>query len=393
MGKKDQPPPGPPPSYQDSPEIIRGGGGRSGFSMNPFRRPQSDASQGQPQYEGTFTYEPPPGPPPKKWYERKQASSEKDAYAPPPGPPPGKPGSRSDYVPPPGPPPSQSKSNEPEPPPYDPWMAVPDNSLLPPPPALKEHFSPTANASEEDDQLAIAWLRQNPLWEPRPLDTKTQTRKNTGDIVFSTPPISQPNLSLSWHRTGRTRVKTTSRCQDTILLSNVPLYSAQTDSPNDTEQPKTIYYELHILTMGNPRSPGDASIALGFLAAPYPAWRQPGWHRASLGVHGDDGHRYVDNAYGGQSFTQTFRPGQTVGIGMTYKPALQYGASPRCEVFFTRNGKREGSWDLWEQRDRDDEGSVEGLDGSRDLLAAVGCFGMCEFEVRMRREDCMFKPE
>ncbi|GAB7366544.1 hypothetical protein MBLNU230_g8531t1 [Neophaeotheca triangularis] len=272
-------------------------------------------------------------------------------------------------------------------------MAVPDNALLPPPPALQEHFSPTANASEEDDQRAIAWLSQNPLWQPRPLDDKAQTRKSTGDIVLSTPPISQPNLSLTWHRTGRTRVKTTPNCQDTILLSNVPLYSALTDNPLNTNTPFTLYYELHIQKMGSPRSPGSAGIALGFLAPPYPAFRLPGWHRASLGVHGDDGHRYVDNAYGGQSFTQPFRPGETVGIGMTFKPALQYGAqAPRCEVFLTRGGKRVGGWDLWEQRDRDDEGSVEGLEGGRDLLAAVGCFGMVEFEVKMRREDWGFVP-
>lgn len=139
----------------------------------------------------------------------------------------------------------------------------------------------------------------------------------------------------------------------------------------------------------------DAGIAVGFLAPPYPSWRLPGWHRASLGVHGDDGRRYVDNSFGGQNFTQPFRKGDVVGIGMTFSvvPAYQIGGNGKVEVFFTRNGKRDEGWDLHEERDRDqEEGDVTGLEGQHDLLAAVGCFGGVEFEVRFRREEWLFKP-
>jgi hypothetical protein len=65
----------------------------------------------------------------------------------------------------------------------------------------------------------------------------------------------------------------------------------------------------------------------------------------------------------------------------------------RAEVFFTRNGKREGGWDLHEEKDRDvEEGNVNGLEGEHDLLAAVGVFGSVEFECVFRREEWMFKP-
>jgi len=140
----------------------------------------------------------------------------------------------------------------------------------------------------------------------------------------------------------------------------------------------------------------DAGLALGFLAPPYPSWRLPGWHRASLGVHGDDGRRYVDNSYGGQDFTQPFRKGDVVGIGMTFHASSPYQANDakrQADVFFTRNGKRDGGWNLHEERDIEQEaGNVIGLEGEHDLLAAVGCFGGVEFEVMFRREAWMFRP-
>jgi len=137
----------------------------------------------------------------------------------------------------------------------------------------------------------------------------------------------------------------------------------------------------------------DAGIAIGFVAPPYPSWRLPGWHRASLAVHGDDGRRYVDNSYGGQDFTSAFRPGDIVGIGVNFSPPSYAGGKPRCEVFFTRNGRKDGAWDLDEERDQEqEEGDVRGLQGECDILAAVGCFGAVEFEVRCRREEWVFRP-
>lgn len=101
----------------------------------------------------------------------------------------------------------------------------------------------------------------------------------------------------------------------------------------------------------------------------------------------------MDDSYGGKDFTHAFRRGDTVGIGMQYQLPAYVGQKPRCEVFFTRNGKRDGKWDLHEERDRNyEEGDVTGLEGEHDLLAAVGCFGGVEFDVKFRREDWKFQP-
>lgn len=137
----------------------------------------------------------------------------------------------------------------------------------------------------------------------------------------------------------------------------------------------------------------ESGIAIGFAAAPYPAWRLPGWHRGSLGVHGDDGRRYVDNSYGGIDFTSPFKKGDVVGIGMTFKPPVHGDrVSMRCDVFFTRNGKKDNGWSLHEERPVDaDAGDIDGLEGEHDLLAAVGVFGSVEFEAVFRSEEWLYK--
>jgi hypothetical protein len=63
---------------------------------------------------------------------------------------------------------------------------------------------------------------------------------------------------------------------------------------------------------------GENGIAIGYCAKPYPSWRLPGWERASLGVHGDDGRRFVNDTWGGKDFTTKFIEGETVGIGIEF---------------------------------------------------------------------------
>ncbi|KAF2770221.1 hypothetical protein EJ03DRAFT_342900 [Teratosphaeria nubilosa] len=279
----------------------------------------------------------------------------------------------------PRPPPSHV---EPDPPPYDPWLAVPDNALLPPPPALREERSPVANASYDDAARGHAWCRANPIWKPQRHNEETLARSQAGHIHLTSPPRSQ-HVTVGLRRQGRTHVKTTKPCADTILLSDVPLLipSAFTSVPN--QQARTIYFELHVIHMGA-SGEGDAGIAIGFLAPPYPSWRLPGWHRASLGVHGDDGRRYVDDSWGGRDFVDPFIPGDVVGLGMKF--------GSKIEVFFTRNGRSEAGWDLHEERDsQTEEGDVFGLEGKHDLLAAIGVFGDVEFEVCFEREGWMFR--
>jgi hypothetical protein len=190
-------------------------------------------------------------------------------------------------------------------------------------------------------------------------------------------------------------IRTRKNCQDSILTTSAPLYAAALHDPlRNNGRPCTIYFEIRVTRMASDSGhEGDAGIAIGFTAPPYPPFRLPGWERASLGIHGDDGRRYIDDDGGGQDFTTYFKNGETVGIGMHIAPAQFPGRHRRdVEVFFTRQGKKEGGWNMYEERDGDDCGSTVGLEGEHDLMAAVGMFGQVEFEVRFRRDEWLYRP-
>ena len=391
MPEEYAPPPGPPPGYNQQQQA-----GHVSFAQsnnrtselhpnNPYHNAHFAPPQGPPPSSlsgAPPAYEPPPGPPPG-WTGDKKAASSNEEYAPPPGPPPSHQRSE-EYAPPSGPPPShQSKEKDDEPPPYDPWLAVPDASFLPPPPTLRDSKSPAANATWDDAAKGHAWCRRTPLWPPAPQNGTTLERIQAGDIYLTAPPpthMNPRNFQLARTGPGRTHIRTSPKCTDVIFLSDVPVYPALSPS-----KPRTIYFELHITTMGAGRE--EAGIALGFLAPPYPSWRLPGWHRASIGVHSDDGRRYVDDSYGGVEFVKPFKKGDVVGIGMSY-------GAQKVECFFTRNGREEGRWDLHGEVDAQaDVGDVKGLEGGRDVLGAVGCFGGCEFEVRFAEGGWKFRPQ
>ena len=365
MSSQDySPPPGPPPSHRvafqaaQAEQPITPGRSSELQSSNPWRNAHNTTSQEPPQYSS------------------QQESSTNEEYAPPPGPPP-----------------SHQQSKEPEPPPYDPWLAVPDNAFLPPPPGFHEDRSPTSNASEEDAERATIWCNRNPLWTPRRHNPEVLSRISQGKVTLTAPPQTK-HVHTMRSGAGRTKIKSDPKCKDTIFLSDLPLHTATTGTS------KTIYFEVKIVSIGPERSllrsnDADAALAIGYVAPPYPSWRQPGWHRGSLGVHSDDGHRYVDDPYGGQDFTRPFKKGDVLGLGMSFSPPQYANADARnkVEVFFTRNGKRDGGWDLNEEKDKaQDGGDVFGLQGERDLLAAVGVFGAVEFEVRFRMDNWLFRP-
>jgi hypothetical protein len=220
-----------------------------------------------------------------------------------------------------------------------------------------------------------------------------------GDISFQR--TLEFNGHLQQKGKGQWTAGTPASCRDCILLTTLPLYFAAQDSPLTTERPKTIYFEIRVNAMGERRGEPEAGIALGFCAKPYPPWRLPGWQRASLGVHGDDGRRYVNDPDGGIDFTQPFRPGETVGIGITFSVPSSAddvaGAGPitraQASVFFTRNGHRDGSagWQMSEERDGQSAG-VFGLEGEMDLYAAVGMFGAVDFEIFLAPEGWIYQP-
>ena len=314
------------------------------------------------------------------------------------------------YVPPQGPPPSKASFDAP--PEYttghDWASAVPDTSLLPPPPSISYHES-TNNASEDDAARGHDFCRNNPLWPPRQLDDH-ELRGLTIGFSSLIRPGEMAGTVERGAQPGVFRIKTHRKCRDCCCLSSQPLYSAF-EGGRLKEVPLLAYFEVRILKLHS-----DAGIAIGFVAPPYPTWRLPGWERASLGVHGDDGRRFVNDSYGGTDFAEPFKVGQVIGIGIEFLPSassddlppaygdgkgksmLQPGevVSKRKEVrvFFTRNGKREGGWDLHEEVDqnRDMPGGVTGLEGERDLHAAVGMFGGVEAEVVFGRHHWVWKP-
>jgi len=290
-----------------------------------------------------------------------------------------------------------------DPPPYHDWAIIPDTALLPPPPSMGYDTSPTANASAEDSNRAVAWTQANPLWQPQNLQPPIHAAIQNAQLALLKAPSYLGDL-LPQRQAGHWRCRTHAHCRDASILTNLPMYSVLWDSPLHTQRPKTIYFELKILGIGRDGSSSmeeaDAGIAIGFVAPPYPTFRLPGWERASLGVHGDDGRKYVNDTWGGVDFTTAFTSGETVGIGMTFAvpknppsyDQTQQGRILDIDVFFTRNGKKEGGWDGNEELDARSEGGNVGLRGELDLFPAIGVFGGVDLHVLFHPSQWMYVP-
>ncbi|KAK0631652.1 hypothetical protein B0T14DRAFT_502070 [Immersiella caudata] len=368
-----QPPAGPPPAE---------------LSSVTHSNPPAELSSGD--------FAPPPGPPPPH---------KKDSdFAPPPGPPPGH-NAAGDFAPPPGPPPSHGKAADldytappPGAPPKHDWeIAVPDTSLFPPPPAIFSgwYTSPTSNATEEEAKKGEAWCDAYPLIAPLTLDSAALSLLRTNTIRLMTPSTNFLG-SLTCTAPGVWSGATQPQSTDSCILGYPPLYSVREHSPLATGLSKTIYYE--VLAKGtsssNPfhsSSNEDICLAIGYTALPYPNFRMPGWHRGSLAVHGDDGHKFINDRWGGKSFTEPFRRGETYGIGMTFKAVA--GGRIETEVFFTRQGRMSGGWNLHEETDAKEDLPVTGLEGYHDLSCAIGTYQAVAFDVIFDPARWLYKLE
>lgn len=313
-----------------------------------------------------------------------------EEYSPPPGPPPSHsselpPAYSADSIPSPPPPPSQ-----PPPPQHDWQTAVPDTSLLPPPPAIGNFLSSANNASEDEAAQGEEWCDAHPLYAPGVLSPAQIADVRAGRIDLTAPPSFRGTLhSLG---TGRWQVSTPKRSGDMCFLTNLPLYAPvmlqqqQQEQKEQKQQRVTAYFEVRIGVLAGE----EVGLALGYVAPPYPAFRLPGWHRGSLGVHGDDGSRFVNDIWGGKTFVQPFRAGEVVGLGMDIRRG-QGDDAIAVEIFFTRNGREEGRWNLHEESDAEQDLPVTGLEGHHDLVAAVGAFGETGFEVVFERERWVYR--
>ncbi|KAI9660735.1 MAG: hypothetical protein M1831_003427 [Alyxoria varia] len=441
-----EPPPGPPPSRPPVEERLSANGTLS--SNNPYAghldsagsggRPVEHHNQNVIQQDQSYAYHPQPPPP--------------QIQEPTPTPTPFSPTQQqpqpSAHQPAQPPPPAYSTSENPHP-----WQSIPlpenANADLPPPPSFPgtttHKKSPTSNASYDAATTAHTWCELNPLHPARSFTPAEREAIQAGSVGLAAPPgkdIFKGSVQATRGSKAENSfdVQTKRGCGDACLVSKLPVYSAldtaarvarrSSADPASSAPIATAYFTLTIRSLpypsGNPSE--EAGVSLGFLAPPYPPWRQPGWERASLAVHGDDGRRYVNDTLGGSDFTAPFKIGETIGLGMRFYlrstststsastaldsaphslPAYQDAAhahapapatpssananaatttiTPReynVRPFLTRHrgslaAGPEQSWDLDEEVDAEVEqpGGVVGLRGDRDLYAAVGVFG------------------
>ncbi|KAJ5979969.1 hypothetical protein N7481_007267 [Penicillium waksmanii] len=303
---------------------------------------------------------------------------------------------------------SASASAPVQPPPYHNWQeAVPDTTVFPPPPISGYYSSGTGNASASDADRAHQFCDSTPLWTPVLPSSTVWNEVHTHDIRPVQP--REFNGKLTTTSRGHWKGSSTDRNGDCVVLTHLPLYFAAVDSPFAQSRKKTIYFELKLKGLrAGPGSGGDdaSGFTMGFAAGPYPSWRSPGWERGSLGVCSDDGCRFVNDSWGGRDFTTPVQIGETVGLGMVFdipdRPILGTGTgdsdsdskkSKRCkvEVFFTRNGRPAGGWNLHEEID-EDSGGVNGLEGDFDLYGAIGLFGGVDFESCFDPAGWLWKP-
>jgi hypothetical protein len=202
-------------------------------------------------------------------------------------------------------------------------------------------------------------------------------------------------------------VTTKSGTKDTLVQTDLPAYAALTESPLLTERARTIYFEVQIHSLGaedrsksrigsmlgKHKEQEEAGVAIGFFAPPYPPFRLPGWQRGSLAVHSDDGRRYVSNAEGGVDFTAPFKAGETIGLGMTFQlPTAYTENAPKTDVvvFFTRDGRKVGGWDLNYDTDAQTE-AVVGLQGENDIFPAIGVFGPIDVTINFAESSWLYR--
>lgn len=257
--------------------------------------------------------------------------------------------------------------------------------MFPPPPALFSGFdkSPTSNASEDEAIAGEDWCAQYPLTRPIVLDQVANKALEAGNVRLIQP--AGFNGKLEWLSPGRWEGETARNSPDRCIIGYPPLYSVTQHDPLRFGQPKTIYYEVKLRA----NSP-NVFIGLGFTALPYPSFRMPGWHRGSLAIHGDDGHKYINDRWGGQSFTDEFRRGDTYGIGMTLRAIGQ--AKPQVDIFFTHNGTMTGGWELHEETDSEQDMPLTGLEGLHDLSCAIGTYDAVSFEVIFDSTKWLYNP-
>lgn len=314
--------------------------------------------------------------------------------APPPGPPP--PG--SSVGPPPGPPPGWNGSPADEAlPSYSATIDIAPQSMPPQyqPSTSTQFISLYSHAPDEERDLGDIYTNSCPIYPPKFMFEQDRYDLDQGKNTLVVPPVITNDLpkkiSFNYRFKGEIKpvpnssavyISTKKHTTDTTLVSRLPFYSPHIrhTSPEEIGGRNKFYFEVLITSIDKPE---EASVALGFTCLPYPHFRLPGWHRGSIAVHSDDGHRYVNDSLAGKDFVRPFgKSGTLVGIGMNLE---------RMSVFFTRNGRFEAEWSLIEDSNMRGidpmrnfkDGGIQGLQGESDIYAAVGIYGAVGVQVNL----------
>lgn len=275
------------------------------------------------------------------------------------------------------------------------------------------------NTALPTDQIqGLGQVEQNFESSPHRKSTQSKRRRSSVHLSEILPPqdfttkelakpleLSQPSCRLFVGRVYRPcpepgwRVETKARSPESCFTTTRPLYSFRLHSPLVTGRPITLYFEGEIRA-GN--SEDSVCLALGFVAGRNRASLMPRFEHGSIGINYRDGGLYVNKKL---IATMVFKPGQQVGIGMTFSksdynaqqvavasPSTASSSSINAEVFLTRDEKKVGCWNLGELRG---EGGLpfDGLEGNHDLYAAVGTFKEVNVDVLFDKRDWRYDPE
>lgn len=202
--------------------------------------------------------------------------------------------------------------------------------------------------------------------------------------------IWQPQPSPGW------RIETKPRDLELCIPTALPAYSAILHSPLETKHSRMVYVEAE----NRPRYGEDAIdyLMLGFVAGGDRVLKMPGHERWSIGVQCFDGRLYLNGHFADTIMTRGFKPGQRIGIGLTFAVGDHGGRQTQgnvstgatsssivVEVFVTSDGETIWSRKMYELLKRHEGLSDQGWEGLHDLYAAVGTMGEANVDVLLEK--------
>ncbi|KAF8999764.1 hypothetical protein BDQ17DRAFT_1308220 [Cyathus striatus] len=229
-----------------------------------------------------------------------------------------------------------------------------------PAPEISHALGKFADATEDEFEAAESFCSQYPPQEPSFVPSYLLDRiseigcKAWGIERPDTPRFQGIIQDDAKGGSGTTRVHTTPQCQDTCLLSDLPIMAGLYDIQGKTG----VYYEVLIHKM-------EGIISVGTSCRPYPVWRLPGWNRLSAGLHLDDFRKFFEDPDGGRDYTDALTrigSGDVIGCGYEFATGT---------LFYTYNGMKLPP-------------AFSGIYMPRvnyDVFAAIGVEGCCDFEV------------